>query len=458
MRHLCPALAACAVFASAGGATPAPASKPNVVFILADDLGYGDLGCYGQTRIPTPQIDRLAREGVRFTQFYAGATVCAPSRNVLLTGQHGGHIQVRGNAKIGLRSEDTTVATVFRQAGYATGIIGKWGLGSEGTDAVPTRKGFDYFFGYVDQTHAHNYYPTFLVRNETRVPLPNVVPDEGRYGQGVATKKAVYSDDLLIQEALQFIERHKAGPFFLYLPFTLPHANDEARANGMEIPDYGPFARESWPDPEKGFAAMVARLDQDVGRILAKLDELGLAGNTLVIFTSDNGPHQEGGHHGDFFHSRGPLRGFKRDLTEGGIREPMIARWPGRITPGSTTDHVGYFGDFFATAAALTGQPVPPGRDSLSFLPALEGRPEQQPKHGYLYWEFYEGRSAQAVRFGDWKAIRSPMLTGPVELYDLATDLAEVHDLAPNHPELVARAKALMDEAHVPNPLWIVNP
>jgi len=451
--HLLPRL--CVLALLAASVVSAAERRPNVIFILADDLGYGDLGCYGQKRIPTPNLDRLAADGMRFTQFYAGSTVCAPSRSVLMTGQHTGHTTIRGNAKVGLKPEDRTVAELFKAAGYATGLVGKWGLGDERSSTTPNREGFDYFFGYLDQTHAHNYYPTFLWRNDTRVLLRNVVPDAGPYGQGTATVRLDYSAALMADEAAAFLQRQtKDQPFFLYYSPTLPHANNEGIPDGMEDPDRHQFASEPWPTAEIGFASMVARLDRDVGRLIAQLEAQGLADNTLVIFTSDNGPHQEGGHDGSFFDSNGPLRGFKRDLTEGGIRVPFIARWPGRIKPGTTSDHAGYFGDFFATAAELAGASLPAGLDSRSFLPALLGQTQSAPE--YLYWEFYENGSGQAVRYGDWKAIRRPMLTGAVALYDLATDLGEERDVAATHPELVTRAKAFMDQSHVPSPLWKV--
>lgn len=437
--------------------TPHASAPPNIVLILADDLGYGDLGCYGQQRIATPNLDRLAAQGMRFTQFYAGAPVCAPSRNVLLTGQHTGHALIRGNAKVSLRPQDVTIAEVLRRAGYATGAIGKWGVGEEGSTGTPTKKGFDYFYGYVDQTQAHNYYPTFLVRDDTRVPLPNVVPNEGRYGQGVATKKVVYSDDLFEPEALGFVERNQGRPFFLYLASTLPHANDEAKDEGMEIPSLGRYADRDWPPPEKGKAAMITRLDDDVGRLLDQLAALGLADRTIVIFTSDNGPHAEGGVDPAFFDSSGPLRGIKRDVYEGGIRVPLIVRWPGHVAAGAVSDHVGYFGDFMDTLAAVAGVAPPAGLDSVSFLPTLLGRPADQAQHPYLYWEFYEGRSSQAVRLRDWKGVRSPMLTGEIELYDLRTDLGERHDVAAAHPDIVERIRQIMQEAHVPSPLWRVR-
>ncbi len=442
------------------------AAKPNIVFIMADDLGYGDLGCYGQRLIRTPNLDRLAAEGMRFTQFYAGATVCAPSRCVLMTGLHTGHCTVRGNAdpqRQSLKDEDLTVAELLRQAGYRTALVGKWGLGEEGTPGLPNDQGFDYFFGYLNQAHAHNYYPEFLWRNKQKVRLRNVLRRDGkpyeRIGAGVASKKVDYSHDLFAREALEFVRSSKDDTFFLYLALTTPHANNEGTrltGNGQEVPDYGIYADRPWPDPDKGQAAMITRMDADVGRLVALLKELGIAENTVVMFTSDNGPHHEGGQNTERFDPNGPLRGMKRDLYEGGIRVPMIAWWPGHIEPGSVTDHVGYFGDLMATAAELAGVEVPEGLDSISFLPTLLGKPDKQKQHRYLYWEFYERGSAQAVRAGRWKAVRKPMLTGKTELYDLSTDLGEQHDVADQHPDIVAKMEALMAEAHVPSPRWKV--
>lgn len=426
-------------------------AKPNILFILADDAGYGDLGCYGQHIIQTPNIDRLAAQGMRFTQFYAGAPVCAPSRNTLMTGQHTGHTLIRGNAKVDLRPEDTTVAEILKKAGYATGVVGKWGLAAEGSTGTPNKKGFDFFYGYMDQTQAHNYYPTFLVRNETREKLPNVVPNEGPYGQGVASDKVVYSDDPILAEGLKFIEDHKNGPFFLYFSSTLPHANDEAKPNGSEIPSYGQYADKDWPDTEKGYAAMVTRLDDDVGKLMAKLTELGLDRNSVVIFTSDNGAQAEGGHDAAFFNSSGPFRGVKRDVYDGGIHEPFIARWPGHIAPSTTSNQVAYFPDWLPTAAAIAGVKPPENIDGLSFLPAMLGDTKHQTQHDYLYWEFFENGTSQAVRMGDWKAIRTPILTGPIQLYNLNADPGELHDVAAEHPAIVAQAKVDMQAAHMPS-------
>jgi arylsulfatase A-like enzyme len=335
----------------------ADAPRPNIVFLLADDAGYGDFGCYGQQRIKTPNVDRLAAEGMRFTQFYAGATVCSPSRATLMTGLHNGHGWIRANDPKNIRPQDVVIPEVLKKAGYTTGIVGKWGIGVEGSDGVPNKKGFDFSYGYLNNHHAHNHYPSFLWRNGQKEMLPNVVPDELPTGAGVATKKVKYSDDLFGDEAVKFIEREgKADkPFFLYLAFTVPHANNEAKNKGMEVPDYGEYANTDWPEPQKGQAAMVTRMDMHVGRVLAKLKEMNLEEKTLVIFTSDNGPHREGGNNPDFNHSSGPLRGIKRDLTDGGIREPFVVRWPGKIKAGVTNDFVGFFGDMMPTFAELAG-------------------------------------------------------------------------------------------------------
>lgn len=433
------------------GAAP-PKRPPNIVFILADDLGYGDLGCYGQKRIQTPNIDRLAAEGLRFTDFYAGSTVCAPSRCVLMTGLHTGHCRIRGNSKDNLTPEDITVAEVLKSAGYTTGLMGKWGLGHEGSTGVPTRQGFDQFFGYLDQTHAHNYYPTFLMRNETRVPLRNTVPREGNVGQGVATEKREYSHDLIVREALSFIDRHHEGPFFLYLALTLPHANNEAGKQGMEVPDLAPYQDQDWPEQERRMAAMVTRMDRDIGTVLQRLQQHGIDQQTVTFFSSDNGPHKEGGHDAAFFDSNGPFSGTKRDLTDGGIRVPFIARWPGRIQPNRVSHHIGYFADILPTLAELAGAKSPASTDGLSLVPVLldEGTPAEHPA---LYWEFYEQGSARAVRMGRWKGICKPF-HGSVRLYDITTDIAEEHDVAGQHPEVVKQVEAAMQAAHVPSPLW----
>lgn len=443
--------------------------KPNVIFILADDLGYGDLGCYGQQVIQTPRLDQMAREGMRFTQFYAGCTVCAPSRCVLMTGLHGGHAHVRGNAGSNnmsiqsLRDDDVTVAEVLKSAGYRTGLIGKWGLGEVDQPGFPLRQGFDYFYGYLSQVHAHNYYPEFLYRNATKEMLRNVV--ELPAGQapgflsGSATKRVDYSHDLFAQEALDFVRSHRDEPFFLYLALTTPHANNEAarmRGNGAEVPDFGIYADKDWPDTDKGQAAMITRMDSDVGRLLDLLRDLGIDQKTLVMFSSDNGPHDEAKHSLARFNPSGPLTGIKRSLTEGGIRVPLICRWPGKIQPATTSDHVGYFADVLPTLAEVSGKPLEQATDGISFVDTLLGR-QQQKQHKYLYWEFYEQNSRQSVRFGNYAAIREPMFSGKVKLYDLVADLAQKRDIADQNPELVVRAKAYLEEAHRPNPNWVVR-
>ena len=445
--------------------------RPNVIFILADDLGYGDLGSYGQEIIRTPRLDRMADEGIRFTQFYAGATVCAPSRSVLMTGQHTGRTHVRGNARgpdmtpQSLRDADVTVAEVLKSAGYSTGLFGKWGLGEVGLEGHPLEQGFDEFFGYLNQVHAHNYYPEFLWNNLEKAALRNRVErSERMYGGfrgGWATERNEYSHDVIVRRALNWIGQVKDGPFFLYLALTIPHANNEgtrATGDGTEVPDYGPYADEDWPNPDKGQAAMISRMDRDVGTLLDRLAELDIDGNTLVMFTSDNGPHNESNHSLLRFNPSGDLRGTKRDLYEGGIRVPFLARWPDKVQPARVSEHIGYFGDLMATVAELSGAELPEGRDSVSFAPTLLGRAKQQRTHDYLYWEFYEGGSAQAVRLGKWKGIRKPMLTGRVELYDLSRDLLEKYDVARNHPNLVRRVERAMAEAHVPHPNWAPPP
>lgn len=418
---------------------------PNVIFILADDLGYGDLGCYGQKQIQTPNIDRMAKEGLRFTQCYAGSTVCAPSRCVLMTGLHTGHCRIRGNALVPLLPEDVTVAEVFKSVGYATGLCGKWGLGEPGSTGVPTKQGFDSFFGYLNQHHAHNYYPDYLWKNETKVTFPNVVANN------VASKKLVYSPDEITKEALSFIDTHHAKPFFLYYTPTLPHANNEAKQEGMEIPSNEPYSKQPWPTAQKNHAAMITRLDADVGKILAKLKDLKIDDNTLVFFTSDNGPHKEGGGDPTFFQSSGPLRGIKRAMTEGGIRVPMLVRWPGKVKPGEH-ELAWAFWDFLPTMADLVGAKVPAKLDGHSILPALlgVGKVEQAP---FLYWEFHEQGSKQAVRMGPWKAIRNK-LGEPLELYDLTKDIAEKNNLAKEQSAIVAKVEDYLKTARTESVEW----
>jgi arylsulfatase A-like enzyme len=415
------------------------ANKPNVVFILTDDLGYGDLGCYGQQVIQTPRLDQMAGEGLRYTDCYAGSTVCAPSRCTLMTGRDTGHCYVRSNARIPLRPDDRTVAEMFKDAGYATGIVGKWGLGEPETTGIPNRKGFDYWFGYLNQRHAHDYYPEYLWLNEDMVTLEGNL--DGRREQ--------YSHDLFTDHALQFVRDHQSDPFFLYLAYTIPHANNELgreTGDGMEVPDYGIYEDEDWPSPMKGHAAMISRMDRDCGRLLDLLGELGIDENTLVILTSDNGPHMEGGADPAFFNSWGPLRGYKRDLHDGGIRVPAIARWPGTIEAGSQSNYPWAFWDFFPTMADLVGQPAPEPTEGVSILPTLYGEPG--PEREYLYWEFQSKQFMQAVRMGKWKAIRHG-LTQLTKLFNLDEDIGETKNLAGDHPDIVAEAGRLFDDARV---------
>ncbi|MBX3732695.1 MAG: arylsulfatase [Verrucomicrobiae bacterium] len=445
----------------------AATETPNLIWVMADDLGYGEVGCYGQRVIRTPRLDRMAREGLRFTRFYAGATVCAPSRSVLMTGLHHGHTRVRGNAgpnhpaAQALRLEDRTVAQTLREAGYATGLVGKWGLGDIGPAAggLPRQQGFDEFFGYLNQRHAHNPFPDFLWRNEERVPLPNRITPVGTEGAGHAAEGLLYADDLFADEALKFVSRHAHHPFFLFWSPVAPHGNNERfrdLGNGAQPPDFGPYGILDWPDADKGHAAMITRLDSQVGRLLDHLELLGLSRKTLVIFTSDNGPHRESGHDLSRFRPAGPLRGIKRSLTDGGIRVPAIAWWPGRVPVGATSDHVAYFGDWMATAAELAGVPMPAGLDSLSLVPVLEGRPETVPSHEFLYWEFHEGGFQQAALLqGRWKGLRRGAPDAPIVLHDLDADPGELTDVAAAHPEMVARLDAYLRTARTASEDWV---
>lgn len=442
-------------------------SKTNLIFIMADDLGYGDLGCFGQKLIKTPRLDQMAKEGMKFKRFYSGSTVCAPSRSVLMTGQHMGHTHVRGNAggdmaRQSLRDIDLTVAEKMKEAGYATALIGKWGLGEVGQEGHPLKQGFDYFYGYLNQVHAHNFYPEYLWRNHKKHRLSNVVKpisDQARAGfiGGAATERNEYSHDLFTREAIGWIKKNKQKPFFLYLPLTIPHANNEGTrmfGDGAEVPEYGIYEKEDWSNQDKGQAAMITRMDRDVGKILDLLKELEIEENTLVIFTSDNGPHNEAGHNPELFNPAGPLRGMKRTLTEGGIRVPTLAWWPKTIKRGSITEEPFYFGDLMATACEISGVAIPKQNDSISFLPTLRNQGKKQESHKYLYWEFYERTFRQAVIMNEWKLIRSAMDNQRIELYDLDTDIHEDKNLASAKPAIVQKMIHYMEEAHKPHPNW----
>jgi len=401
------------------------ADKPNIIYILADDLGYGDVGCYGQKRIKTPRLDRMAREGMRFTDHYSGSTVCAPSRCSLMTGYHTGHTYIRGNAEVKpegqkpIPADSVTIPKLMKKAGYATGAVGKWGLGFPGSEGAPNKQGFDFWYGYNCQRHAHSYYPTYLWRNETKEPVA----------------KGTWSHDLLTKEALAFVRNNKDKPFFLYVPYTIPHAQ-------LHVPDLSPYENETWPANQKKFAAMVTRLDADVGKILDLLAELKIENNTLVMFASDNGPHREGGQKPDFFKSSGPFRGIKRDMYEGGIRVPMIARWPGKVSAGSTTAHISAFWDIMPTCCDLAGVEAPPGIDGISMAPTLLGKPERQKPHDYLFW-IYTG--TRTVRKGHWKAIGWPPR---FKLFNLKTDPGETKDVYAENPEVAEQIRAIMVEAY----------
>lgn len=427
-------------------------ARPNVIFILADDLGYGDLSCYGQTRFETPRIDRMAAEGLKFTQHYAGSTVCAPSRACLLAGQHTGHVYQRANGQAGFRPDpfDPCIASQFQQAGYATAMIGKSGLSCNASrPEFPNEKGFDHFFGYISHGAAHRYYPETLIRDGQKVRYPG---NRGKKGD-------TYSGDLFLADTLGWLDDHADRPFFLHLSLQQPHLDLNVPEQWKQ-PYLGKYDEEPLPGghfraeshPKATFAAMIAYLDDTVGQVLDKLETLGIAENTLVIFASDNGAVTTGGWSSENMNSSGPLRGCKRDLYEGGIRVPTIAWWPGHISAGRVTDHVSAFWDFALTVTELAGLEPLPATDGISYLPTLLGE-GPQPKHDYLYWEFYEQGGKQAVRMGDWKAVRLDVLkdsTSPVELYDLATDLGEQHDVAADHPQVVAKMLEVMRTAHVP--------
>ncbi len=451
------------LFLAASGNIQA-AKKPNLIYVLADDLGYGDLGCYGQKTLTTPNLDRMAAEGMRFTRHYAGSTVCAPSRCVLMTGLHTGHGRIRGNGPGQLKPTDTTFARVLQQNGYATGCFGKWGVGNPPPLNDPAVHGFDEFYGYVNMYHAHNYYPEFMVHNGKKVPLRNkLYPDwkQSRFGPregaGVAELAVDYAPKLIGDAALNFIRQNHEKPFFVYYALNIPHANNEGGGenridkNGMRVPDWGEFKGKDWPAPEKGFAQMIHYIDRDIGNILKLLKELGIDDNTLVMFSSDNGPHQEGGHKMPFFDSNGPLTGMKRDLTEGGIRVPFLARWPGKVPAGKTSGHISGFQDVFPTLCELGGVKKHPKTDGISMAPTLLGEGKQE-KHPHLYWEFYERGGRVAVAKDNWKAIRQNVMknpNAPIELYDLSKDIGEENDIARAHPELVKEMARIMKAEHV---------
>lgn len=453
---------------SACGTSEKEKQSPNIVYILADDLGYGDLSCYGQARFSTPNIDRLSVEGIRFTQHYAGCTVSAPSRSCLMTGLHTGHTPIRGNKNWDpegnwpLPAGTYTIGNMLRARGYATGAFGKWGLGYINTEGDPQKQGFDEFYGYNCQTLAHNYYPDHLWHNHEKICLHE--NDNGNRG--------AYSPDLIHKAALEFIRNNKDKPFFLFYPTTIPHAElfvkEEyiGKYRGKLLPeksfkgvDDGPSFRlggyGSQQESHAAFAAMVKQLDDYVGEILTELKNLGLENNTIVMFASDNGPHLEGGADPDYFNSNGDFKGYKRDMYEGGIRTAFIAKWPGHIRAGAQSDHVSAFWDVLPTFAEITGAEIPDGIDGISFLPALFGK--EQKNHKYLYWEFHEQGGKAAIRMDKWKAVILNVddpAKSRTELFDLSVDLSEKNDLASSNPEIVKNMEEMIREAHTPSDVF----
>lgn len=438
-------------------ADAAAPARPNVVFILADDLGSAELGCYGQKKIRTPHLDRMAADGMRFTQFYSGNAVCAPSRCSLMTGKHPGHAYVRSNKAVQPEGQEpipadaVTITELLKAQGYATGAMGKWGLGPMQSTGDPLAHGFDLFFGYNCQAHAHNHYPTWLWRNHEKIEL------DGKQ----------YALDLMETEALKFVRTHRDRPFFLYLPFIVPHLALQVPEDSLaeyagqfpEVPYTGGKGYRPHPTPRAAYAAMITRMDRTIGRLFALIKELGLDQRTLVMFSSDNGPaHDVGGADSPFFESAGKLRGLKGDLYEGGIRVPLLARWPGRIRAGATSDLPSANWDVMPTLCDLAGAKTPADCDGLSFLPTLLGRGEQR-KHEFLYWEFPGYGGQQAIRVGNWKAIRTGLARGPqpIQLYDLDSDPSEQHDLAAQHPDRVARMQALMAAQHTRSTIFPIR-
>jgi arylsulfatase A-like enzyme len=428
--------------------------KPNIIFIVADDLGYGNLTSYNTTsKIPTPNIDKIGKEGTKFTQFYSGSTVCAPSRCALMTGKTMGHAYIRGNSAEPIREQDTTLAQRLQWNGYTTGMFGKWGLGEENTTGSPERKGFDVFYGYLNQTHAHDYFTSHLFEVKNR-QIKEVKVDSVHQ----------YAEDLIINHALDFVQNNKDKPFFLYLPLTIPHAElrvpdsllkpflnpDGTSKFEPETPFEGHNHYDPQPKPHATFAAMITKLDGDVGRVLELIKKLGLDDNTYVFFTSDNGPHKEGGGDPEYWDSNGPLRGIKRDLYEGGIRVPMLVKAPGKVPVGKTSNVAWAFWDVLPTIAQITNTPSPSNIDGISFVNALEGKSQKQ--HEYLYWGFNEGKLKEALIKDNWKLIRFKSKGTPeeLELYNLNTDVGEKNNLASSNPAKVKELKALLAKAKTP--------
>lgn len=427
-------------------------SKPNIIFIMADDLGYADLGCYGQKLIQTPHIDQLAKEGMRFTQCYSGSSVCAPARSVLMTGMHTGHTRVRGNFGLGgvrglagiegrvpLQADDVTVAELLQTAGYRTGMIGKWGLGEPNTEGEPNSQGFDEFFGFLNQRRAHSYYPDYIWKNREKGMLTG-----NQDGKGTD-----YTHDLFTNQAVDFIRRNQDDPFFLYIPLCIPH-------NKYELPDLGMYEDKEWDADAKSYAAMISRMDNSIGQIMKTLTETGIDDNTIVFFTSDNGAAGST-QTWKIFDSNAPLRGIKRDPYEGGIRVPMIVRYPHTIAAGTTSDLPWYFADVLPTLAELTDVSTPEAIDGKSILATLMGE-KQDFSERVMYWEFYEQAGWRATRFGEWKAIQHEMhkeVHQPIEIYNLADDIGETNNLAAQEPDKVKEAEHIFSDSHVPSTHYV---
>ena len=424
-----------------------PCTQPNIILIVADEIGYGEFGSYGQAQIETPNLDAMAAAGLRLTNYYAGAPTGSASRCTLMTGLNTGHCRIRGNEpEVPLAPGDLTVAEILRTAGYETGAMGKWSLGNEGTTGVPNLQGFEDFYGYLSRSDAENYYPEYLWRNMQQETLP------GNENGG----EEVYSHDRIAEETLRFVEENQNEPFFLYVPYSIVHANNDIGANGMQVPSDEPYSDENWSQAEKNYAAMITRMDRDIGRLMERLQDLQIDEHTIVFVTSDNGPHDEGGADPEFFNSTGGLRGMKGDLHEGGIRVPMIIYWPGHIQGGRVSgEHLAHW-DFLPTAAEITGAQLLPGQTdgrSYAALVADEG-PSVLGRDEPLYWETHEPRFAQAVRVGSWKAIRHGGPGGEMELYNLRLDPTESENVASEHPETVAAAAEIMDREHTPSADW----
>lgn len=453
---------------------------PNIIYIYADDLGYADIGPYGQTKIKTPNLDRLAKEGMKFTQHYTSTPVCAPARCMLMTGKHGGHSYIRGNYEMGgfpdsleagqmpLPEGVLTIPKMLKEVGYATALTGKWGLGMNNTSGSPLKQGFDYYYGYLDQKQSHSFYPTHLWENDKPVPLNNTFINVHRQLDSTKTltdadwdyfKGKAYSQDLITKKAVHFIEGHQDTPFFLYMPYTIPHVSLQApdeyirKYIGLfnERPYYGQKGYAATKYPLSTYAAMITYLDDQVGIILAEIKKLGLDENTIIMFSSDNGATFSGGVNAKFFNSVNGSRGLKMDVYEGGIREPLIARWPGKIPANTVSDFVSVQFDMMATFAELTGTKAG-NTDGISLLPTLLGMPVKQKQREYIYWEYPENGGQLAIRMGDWKGVKTAVRKNPKntawQIFNIKNDRFEAHDAAAEHPELAKRFDEIVKKEH----------